>query len=156
MNGLVAGYTGPGKKTVLPASALAKLSTRLVPEQDPDRIEGLLRAHVDRVAPGGVDFEVRKLQSNPPWREDDSGPLLTAAGGALESVFGARPSLTAHGGSIPIAPVLRDALDASLAVMGFALPGANMHAPDEWFPADHLEKGMKTMTELYTRLAEGS
>ena len=156
VNGLVAGYTGHGKKTVLPASALAKLSTRLVPEQDPDRIERLLRAHVDRVAPDGVDFEVRKLQSNPPWREDNSGPLLTAAAGALESVFGTRPSLTAHGGSIPIAPVLRDALDASLAVLGFALPGANMHAPDEWFPADHLEKGMKTMTELYTRLAEGS
>lgn len=154
VNGLVSGYTGPGKKTVLPARALAKLSTRLVPDQEPDRIEALLRAHVERVAPEGVAFEVRLLQANRPWREDPDGPLFRSAGAALEAVFGTPPALAAHGGSIPIAPVLRDVLGAELAVMGFALPGANMHAPDEWFPLDHLGQGMKTMTRLYERLAE--
>ena len=62
----------------------------------------------------------------------------------------------AHGGSIPIAPEIIDALDATVAVMGFALPGANMHAPDEWFPVEHLELGMMTVTRLYERLAEVS
>ncbi len=63
--------------------------------------------------------------------------------------------LVTHGGTLPIAPELRDLLGATVAVMGFALPGANMHAPDEWFPVDHVEQGMKTVTRLYERLAEG-
>jgi acetylornithine deacetylase/succinyl-diaminopimelate desuccinylase-like protein len=60
----------------------------------------------------------------------------------------------AHGGTLPIAPEFADLLQAPVMVMGFALPGANMHAPNEWFPLDHLEKGIKTMTRLYTLLAE--
>ncbi|MFO7894251.1 MAG: dipeptidase [Longimicrobiales bacterium] len=156
VNGLVGGYTGAGKKTVLPASALAKLSTRLVPEQDPTRIEDALRAHVERVAPEGVAFEVRSLQDNRPWRDDPDAPLFRAAAGALEDVFGTEPVLVAHGGTLPIAPELRDILGATVAVMGFALPGANMHAPDEWFPVAHLEQGMKTVTRLYERLREGA
>jgi acetylornithine deacetylase/succinyl-diaminopimelate desuccinylase-like protein len=156
VNGLVSGYTGPGKKTVLPAGALAKVSVRLVPEQDPARIEALLRAHVERVVPEGVRFEVRSLQHNRPWRDDPEAPLFRSAAGALESVFGVPPVRVTHGGSLPIAPELRDALAAPVAVMGFALPGANMHAPDEWFPLEHLGKGMKTMTRLYDRLAEAT
>ncbi len=156
VNGLISGYTGAGKKTVLPSSALAKLSTRLVPDQDPARIETLLREHVARVAPEGVRFEVRALQHNRPWRDDPDAPLFRAAAGALEDVFGTEPVRVTHGGTLPIAPELRDTLHAPVAVMGFALPGANMHAPDEWFAVDHLEKGMKTMTRLYARLTEES
>jgi len=156
VNGLDSGYTGPGKKTVLPSKALAKLSTRLVPDQEPEVVEGLLRAHVKAVAPEGVDVEVRLLQANRPWRDDPDGPLFRAAGGALEDVFGTAPALVNHGGSIPIAPVLRERLGTAVAVMGFALPGANMHAPNEWFPVAHLGQGMKTMTRLYERLAEAT
>ncbi len=161
VNGLVSGHTGAGKKTVLPARALAKLSTRLVPEQDPRRIEERLRAHVARVASEravtrGVGFEVRALQHNRPWREDPEAPLFRAASEALEAVFGTAPVRVAHGGTLPIAPELRDTLGAPVGVMGFALPGANMHAPNEWFPLDHLEKGARTMTRLYHRLAEAT
>ncbi|NIP80198.1 MAG: dipeptidase [Gemmatimonadetes bacterium] len=155
VNGLVSGYTGPGKKTVLPARALAKLSARLVPEQDPVRIEAVLRDHVARMAPAGVAFEVRSLQHNRPWRDDPDAPLFRAAAAALESGFGAAPVRVAHGGTLPIAPELRDVLGAPVAVMGFALPGANMHAPNEWFPVAHLERGIRTMTRLYHELAEG-
>jgi acetylornithine deacetylase/succinyl-diaminopimelate desuccinylase-like protein len=153
VNGIVSGYGGPGKKTVLPASALAKLSCRLVPDQDPVRIDAAMRAHVARLAPDDGSVTVRLLQANRPWREDPDAPLYRAAAGALEEVFGRAPVLAAHGGTMPIAPELHDALSAPVAVMGFALPGANMHAPNEWFPLDHVAKGMKTMIRLYARLA---
>lgn len=154
VNGLLAGYTGPGKKTVLPARAVAKVSCRLVPDQDPARVETLLRAHVERIAPAGVQITIRTLQGNRPWREDPGAPLFRAAGAALEDVFGRAPVLVAHGGTMPIAPELASALGAPVAVLGLALPGANMHAPNEWFPVDHLEKGMRTMNRLYSLLAE--
>ena len=153
VNGLVAGYTGPGKKTVLPARALAKLSTRLVPEQDPARVAELLRRHVASVAPEGVEVEVRTLQENRPWRDDPDAPLFRAASRALAASFGVEPVRVTHGGTLPIAPELRDILAAPVAVMGFALPGANMHAPNEWFPLDHLERGAATMVRLYRELA---
>lgn len=156
VNGLLSGYTGAGKKTVLPARALAKLSCRLVPAQDPGRIATLLRNHVEQRQPPGVSFTVRTLQENPPWREDPGAPLFHAASRALEAVFGVAPVRVAHGGTMPIAPAFHDLLGAPVAVMGFALPGANMHAPNEWFPVDHFEKGMKTMTRLYQELARGA
>ncbi len=152
VNGLVSGYTGPGKKTVLPARAVAKLSCRLVPEQEPERIGALLGAHIERVKPEGVSVALRTLQGNRPWREDPDAPLFRAAGRALEEVFGVAPVLVAHGGTLPIAPELRDALGAPVAVLGLALPGANMHAPNEWFPIDHLQKGMRVMSRLYMLL----
>ena len=156
VNGIVGGYTGPGKKTVLPARATAKLSTRLAPGQDPKRVEALVRAHVEKVAPEGVHLEVRALQHNRPWRADPEGPLFRAGAAALRDAFGAEAAFTATGGTIPITPELADALEAPVAILGFALPGANMHAPNEWFPASHLEKGMKAMTRLYERLAAES
>ncbi len=154
VNGLVSGYTGAGKKTVLPSQALAKLSTRLVPEQDPARIGELLRAHVARVAPAGVRFEVRSLQANPPWREDPEAPLYGAAARALAATFGVAPVRVSHGGTLPIAPVLAEALGAPVAIMGFALPGANMHAPNEWFPEPHLALGAETVVRLYHELTQ--
>jgi acetylornithine deacetylase/succinyl-diaminopimelate desuccinylase-like protein len=153
VNGLYSGYTGPGKKTVLPASATAKLSCRLVPDQDPERIAELLEAHVERVAPRGARVHVRRLQGSAAWREDPHSPLFVAAAHALEGVFGVPPVLVLHGGTLPNAPELKAITGAPVAVMGFALPGANMHGPNEWFPADHLEKGMRTMVRLYDELA---
>ena len=154
VNGLLSGYVGPGKKTVLPCTALAKLSFRLVPDQDPERVASLLEAHVRRVAPPGVDVTLRNLQGNRPWRESPEDPLFRAGAAALESVFGVAPVRVAHGGTMPIAPALHDMLGAPVMTMGFALPGANMHGPDEWFPIDHFERGARTMLRLYHALAE--
>jgi acetylornithine deacetylase/succinyl-diaminopimelate desuccinylase-like protein len=153
VNGILSGYTGAGKKTVLPATALAKLSCRLVPAQDPERIAVALRDHVERFAPPGVGLSVRLLQANRPWREQPRALLFEAAGRALESAFGVPPVRVAHGGTLPIAGEFRRLFDAPVAVMGFALPGANMHGPDEWFPVEHLRKGVQTMVELYGELA---
>ena len=107
VNGVVSGYTGQGAKTVLPATAMAKVSCRLVPDQDPSSIGELLRAHVERVAPPEVETEVVQLSGGRPWRAD---------------------------------------------LLGFALPGANMHAPNEWFPDAHVEKGIETLVSYYDEL----
>lgn len=152
VNGLLSGYTGEGAKTVLPAAASAKLSCRLVAAQDPARIGELLAAHVERHTPPGVRVELRQIQAARPWRADPAGPLYEAAGAALRATFGVDPVLAAHGGTLPIAPEFADVLGAAVVVMGFALPGANMHAPDEWFPLENLGLGMKAMVRFYEEM----
>jgi acetylornithine deacetylase/succinyl-diaminopimelate desuccinylase-like protein len=156
VNGMVSGYTGPGKKTVLPARASAKVSCRLVPDQDPDRIAELLRRHVERQAPEGVEVVVTDFQENRPWRAEPEGELYRAAAAAFSEVYGVQPVRVCHGGTLPIAVDFAETLTSSVAVMGFALPGANMHAPNEWIPVSQLERGMKVMSRLYGELARGA
>lgn len=156
VNGIVGGYTGPGKKTVLPGRASAKVSTRLVPDQDPGRVADLLERHVRRHAPPDVTVHVRRHQANHPWRADPDTLLYDAASAALEGAFGVAPARVCHGGTLPIARDFAGMLTPSVAVMGFALPGANMHAPDEWIPADQLHRGAAAMVRLYRELATRS
>lgn len=152
VNGITGGYTGEGAKTVLPAVARAKVSARLVANQTPEAVERQLRDHIAGLPPAGVEITLRTLKGALPWRADPSGPLYRAAGRSLEAVFGRPPVHVAHGGTLPIATEFERILGAEVAILGFALPGAHMHAPDEWFPLDHLEKGMKTMAGLYAEL----
>lgn len=154
VNGMISGYTGPGKKTVLPGTARAKVSCRLVPDQDPEEILERLRAHVLARAPEGIDVRFTAYQANPPWRAPAEGTLFEAASAALSDVYGVAPVRVAHGGTLPIARDFAEILTPSVAVMGFALPGANMHAPNEWIAIDQLERGMRTMVRLYRELAE--
>jgi acetylornithine deacetylase/succinyl-diaminopimelate desuccinylase-like protein len=152
VNGLLSGYTGEGAKTVLPAEAMAKVSFRLVPDQDPARVIDALRVHVARVAPPEVRVEVLELHGGRPWRARPEGRYFEAARDALASAFGVAPVLTGEGGSIPIVTEFEEILGARALLLGFALPGANMHAPDEWFPEKHLALGIETLLEFYTRL----
>lgn len=153
VNGLLSGYTGEGAKTVIPASAMAKVSFRLVPDQDPVEVGELLQKHLDRVAPPGTRVELIGMHGGRPWRADPQGPFFEAARRALRSTFGVEPVLTGEGASIPIVAELERTLGARAVLMGFALPGANMHAPDEWFPEEHLEKGIETLACFYRELA---
>lgn len=153
VNGLLSGYTGEGAKTVLPAKAMAKVSFRLVPDQDPDTVLRLLRSHVERVAPPEVTVEVVALHGGHPWRAEPSGPFFEAARKALGLAFDREPVLTGEGGSIPIVAEFERELGASAVLLGFALPGCNMHAPDEWFPDAHLERGLATLAHFYRELA---
>ncbi|MDE2804246.1 MAG: dipeptidase [Gemmatimonadota bacterium] len=154
VNGMWSGYTGEGAKTVLPARASAKISFRLVPDQSPGRVKVLLEEHLARVAPPGVDLTVVELHGGRPWLARLEGPLFTAAAKALERSFGTRPVLTGEGGSIPIVVELEEILGANSLLLGFALPGANMHAPNEWFATDCFEKGIDTLIHLYDELAQ--
>jgi len=154
VNGLLSGYTGEGAKTVLPARAMAKVSFRLVPNQSPERVRVLLEEHLAKAAPPGVDFSLVELHGGRPWLARLEGPLFEAASRALERSFGARPVLTGEGGSIPIVVELEEVLGASSLLIGFALPGANMHAPNEWFATECFEKGIDTLIRLYDELAD--
>lgn len=152
VNGLLSGYTGEGAKTVLPAEAMAKVSFRLVPDQDPARVVDQLRTHVAGVASPAVVVEVVELHGGRPWRARPEGRFFEAARDALTEAFGVEPVLTGEGGTIPIVTEFERILGARAILLGFALPGANMHAPDEWFPEAHLEKGIETILGFYDRL----
>jgi len=153
VNGIVGGYIGPGKKTVLPSHVVAKVSCRLVPDQDPEEIIRSLKEHVAARTPEGVQVTVKGFQANRPFRSDPTGPLFDAASLALADVYGVDPVRVAHGGTLPIASDFAEWITPSVAVVGFALPGANMHAPNEWIAVSQLERGMKAMVRLYWQLA---
>lgn len=153
VNGLLSGYTGEGAKTVLPARAMAKVSFRLVPGQTPERVREQLERHLARVAPAGMELTLIELHGGRPWRASLDGPVFEAASRALERSFGTRPVLTGEGGSIPIVVELEEMLGANTLLVGFALPGANMHAPNEWFATDCFERGIDTLIHLYDELA---
>jgi acetylornithine deacetylase/succinyl-diaminopimelate desuccinylase-like protein len=137
---------------VLPAEAMAKVSFRLVPDQEPSEIAELLRAHVKRVASPGVEAEVVELHGGRPWRADPGGRFFEAARAGLHAAFGREPVLTGEGGSIPIVAEFERVLGTQVILMGLALPGANMHAPDEWFPDAHIPQGIEALLEFYARL----
>jgi acetylornithine deacetylase/succinyl-diaminopimelate desuccinylase-like protein len=148
VNGLLSGYTGEGAKTVLPARAMAKVSCRLVPGQEPAEIERLMKAHVERVAPAGVQVSVTHLHGARPWRADLAGPLFDAAHTALAAAFGRAPVVVGEGGSIPVVGDFERVLGAPVLLMGFGLPGENAHAPDEWMSLENFDKGMRAAAML--------
>jgi acetylornithine deacetylase/succinyl-diaminopimelate desuccinylase-like protein len=153
VNGLLSGYTGEGAKTVLPARAMAKVSCRLVPDQDPQAIEQLMAAHVARVAPEGVTVTVRHLHGGRPWRAELAGPLFDAAREALAAVFGREPVVTGEGGSIPVVGDFERILGTPVLLVGFGLPGENAHAPNEWLSMDNFDRGTRAMAMLYAGYA---
>jgi acetylornithine deacetylase/succinyl-diaminopimelate desuccinylase-like protein len=148
INGMLSGYTGQGSKTVLPAHAMAKVSCRLVPNQDPDRIAELMEKHIKATAPEGIRVEVEVLHGGRPWLARTEGPLYDAARHALETAFGKGPVFAGEGGSIPIVPEFEKALNAPVLLMGFGLPGENAHAPDEWLSIENFEKGTHAAAAL--------
>ena len=149
VNGLLSGYTGEGAKTVLPAVSMAKVSFRLVPDQDPQRIAALVEQHLVQVAPAGVTVTVAYLHGGRPWRADLQGPIIDAGRAALQAAFGREPVVTGEGGSIPVVGDFERILGAPVLLMGFGLPGENAHAPDEWMSEENFRLGMRAAVVLY-------
>jgi acetylornithine deacetylase/succinyl-diaminopimelate desuccinylase-like protein len=154
VNGLIGGYTGEGSKTVLPARASAKITCRLVPDQDPGEIARLFRAHLERVTPPGVQVRLDYRQGSPGWRADLPEWLLGAARRATRVTFGREPSIVADGGSLPVVTDFERLLGAPTLLLGFGLPGENAHAPNEWLLVDNFERGMLTIAILLDELRE--
>jgi len=152
VHGLLSGYTGEGAKTVLPAKAMAKVSFRLVPDQDPERIADLFKAHIAMATPAGVTVEIEDLHGGRPWRAQLEGRFFEAAGRALERAFGVRPLICGEGGSIPIVVEFEEILKAPAVLMGFALPGCNAHAPNEWLSVENFETGIRAIAAFYDEL----
>jgi acetylornithine deacetylase/succinyl-diaminopimelate desuccinylase-like protein len=156
VNGQLSGYTGEGAKTVLPSKAMAKVSCRLVPDQDPDQIARLFKAHVKRVAPKGVKVDVTYIHGGKPWKAALEGPLYDAARVALRTAFGRDPVIVGEGGSIPIVGDFARVLQAPVLLLGFGLPGENAHAPDEWISLENISRGLRAVATLYEELGTRS
>ncbi len=151
VNGIFGGYQGEGAKTVLPSWAGAKVSMRLVPDQDPENIARLFREHVEKVAPAGVGVEVSATHGAGPVLIDLAGPLAEAAMDAQEDVWGARPVRVREGGSIPIVGTFSEVLQVPVLLMGFGLSDDNLHSPNEKFNISHFYNGIRTVVRLMDR-----
>jgi acetylornithine deacetylase/succinyl-diaminopimelate desuccinylase-like protein len=152
VNGMLSGYTGEGAKTVLPARAMAKVSMRLVPDQDYKEVERMFIDHVRSLAPAGVTVEVEGLHGGQPWHAEGSGPVFDAAARALEAAWGRKPVFIREGGSIPIVQAFQETLGAPALLIGFGLPGENAHAPNEWMSVENFHKGAEAIARLYEEL----
>ncbi len=151
VNGVFGGYQGAGAKTVLPAWAAAKVSMRLVPDQDPTRIARLFAEHAERVAPAGVRVEVRELHGAVPVLIETRGPIADAATAAQEDIWGKAPVLIREGGSIPVVATFAQVLKVPVLLVGLGLPDDRLHSPNEKFNVSHFYNGIKTIVRLLDR-----
>ena len=152
VHGLWGGFSGEGAKTVIPAMAGAKLSCRLVPDQDPEVISALVAAHLERLAPPGVRVRVRALHGGRPVVTPLEHPALRAAGRAIKRGFGKPPSFIREGGSIPFVATLVQALGLPCVLLGVGLPDEHTHAPNELFHLPKFYRGMRTVAALWDEL----
>ena len=154
VNGIWGGFTGEGSKTIIPGHAHAKVSCRLVPDQDPLKVFARLEAYVAEVAPPGVSVTVRNLGTGKPVVTDPNGPFARAALAAIEATFGAKPFLTRGGGSIPVAEMFDTLLGRSPVMLGFSNPDDHAHAPNEFMRLDNYETGIRTLVRYWDAVAE--
>ena len=158
INGLASGFAGAGFKTVLPSTATAKLSMRLVPDQNPARVGDLLEARLAALAAemrlsGAVHVTLTRLHGGAPWLLRSDHPFLDAARRAFAHAFGQPPVLTREGGSNPIISVFQDVLGAPTIMFGIGLPDEHAHAPDEHLDLENFRRGARAAARLYAELA---
>src|SRR5579864_6431137 len=152
-NGIWGGYSGPGQKTIIPASAGAKITCRLVPDQDPQRIADLVRSAVLAAAPTGVTVTAEPKGGGRPVVTSIDHPAVQAASRAMESVFGITPALTREGGSIPPVESFARIMGLQAVLVGLGLPDDQIHAPNEKFALDMYFKGIRVLGRLWDELA---
>jgi len=153
VHGIAGGFTGTGAKTVIPAEATAKISMRLVPEQKPKEIIRLFTRHLKKVAPKGVQVEVRVLTEAPAVVISTNNPYIQAAVDVLEEVFGKRAVFVRSGGSVPVVTLFAETLKAPVVMMGWGLPDDNLHAPNEKLNLENFYKGIECTMRFFARVA---
>ncbi|MBM3877927.1 MAG: dipeptidase [Verrucomicrobia bacterium] len=153
INGLTSGYQGAGSKTIVPAWARAKLTFRLVPDQDPARAAKLIVAHLKKLCPPSVRLTVEVGHAGEPYIVSPTGAQAQAALRALKAGWGYEPVLAREGGSIPIVNDFRKILGVDTLLLGMALKDDNPHSPNEKFDLDCFAKGMATAAHLWRELA---
>jgi acetylornithine deacetylase/succinyl-diaminopimelate desuccinylase-like protein len=153
VNGLLSGFTGDGAKTVLPAVAMAKVSMRLVPNQDPDKIAALFESHLRSIAPKTVDLKIARMHGGKPWMTSYDNPYVQAAGRAIEKGFGQKPVFTREGGSIPVVSTFQEELGLPSVLFGVGLPDENAHAPNEKLDVGNFHNGIIASAILYGEIA---
>jgi acetylornithine deacetylase/succinyl-diaminopimelate desuccinylase-like protein len=153
LNGIWGGYTGEGAKTVIPSKAHAKLSTRLVPDQDPAKIAKLVERQIRKLLPKTVTHKFEVLSTGKPWVAPYSHPIFQKAIHALEQGFGKKAVFIREGGSIPFVTQMHDTFKVPCVLLGFGLPDENAHAPDEHITLENYFGGIKAVALFYESLA---
>jgi len=153
INGLTSGYQGEGSKTIVPAWARAKITTRLVPNQKPARIIKLVRDYLARLCPPTVRLEIKTGHGAEAYWVSPTGPDARAALRALKTAFGCEPVLVREGGSIPIVNQFKRVLRADTLLLGLALPDDNAHSPNEKFDLGCFAKGQRMSACLWQELS---
>lgn len=154
VNGLLSGFTGTGSKTVLPAYAMAKISMRLVPDQDPAEVHQQLLAYLREKAPASIRWELIAMQGGKPSMADLKLPATQAMSRALETVWGKRPVYKREGGSIPVVADMQTILGADSVLTGFGLPDDNLHAPNEKLHLPTWYRGIDALIHFFYNLKE--
>jgi acetylornithine deacetylase/succinyl-diaminopimelate desuccinylase-like protein len=154
INGIGGGYQGVGTKTVIASHAMAKLTFRLVPNQDGDEILSLVTRHLEKNLPPGVTMEITRGHSGPWYLTDPHSPVGKAAQRALREAFGKEPALIREGGSIPIVSQFRTILGVETLLLGLALPDCRAHSPNENFPLENLDAGIRLNKAILAEFAK--
>ncbi|GKW45509.1 dipeptidase [Planococcus sp. NCCP-2050] len=154
INGITGGFSGEGIKTVLPAEASAKITCRLVPNQDPDDIVAKLRAHIDAHKPAGVTVEITDFDKGKPFLTPFDHPAIQAAGRSYEKIYQVPTAFTRMGGSVPIVAVFDEVLELPVVLMGFGLASENFHAPNEHFHLENFDKGLRVISDYLFEAAK--
>ena len=145
LNGIWGGYTGEGAKTVLPSKAFAKISMRLVPNQNSKKIAKQFKKHFEKIAPPFVKVKVTELHGGEPVVTPTDSDAYKAAAKAIEKTFGKKPIPTRGGGSIPIVALFEKVLGLKTVLMGFGLDSDNIHSPNEHYGLVNYYKGIETI-----------
>ena len=153
VNGLSSGYGGEGAKTIIPARAIAKVSMRLVPNQDPLQLAAAFQRYVQSICPTGVTCRVENLHNAQPVLVGRDSPLMRAGMRALEAGFGARPVFIREGGSIPIVGTFQSSLQAPVLLLGYGLSTDGIHSPNEKFELANFAAGCRTSALLLAEAA---
>lgn len=153
INGISGGYAGEGFKTVIPSKAVAKVSCRLVPGQNPELIEQRIKEFLEKQMPSGVALEYTSYGGAPAFVSSKESSLVQKVASSLEETFGASCKYTMCGGSVPIVDELAKVVGGEVALFGFGLATDNIHAPNEHFRLDVFQKGTLAMARLLWDLA---
>ena len=154
VNGLLSGFTGEGQKTVLPAKAMAKISMRLVPDQDPEEVRQQMVKYLEEHTPPTVRWELIKHAGSFASITDCQIPAVVAMSQALEQTYGKRPVFKREGGSIPVVVHMQQHLGIESVLIGFGLPDDNLHAPNEKIHLPTFYRGIETMVRYFNILGE--
>jgi acetylornithine deacetylase/succinyl-diaminopimelate desuccinylase-like protein len=156
VNGLLAGFTGEGAKTVIPAVAMAKVSMRLVPDQKPEKIGDLFEAYLKKIVPKTVDWKLTRMHGGKPWITEFDNWFVQAAARAIEKGFGKAPVFNREGGSIPVVSTFQEELGIPSVLFGVGLPDENAHAPNEKLDLGNFHGGVIAAAYLYEEIAKGN
>ncbi len=154
INGLTAGHQGEGVKTIIPATAQAKISFRLVPDQDPKKLTEQLRQHLEQHAPRGIRWTITADHGAPGMLTNTESRFMQAAKNAIEEAFGVAPVLIREGGSIPIVTRFQDVLNCDCLLLGWGLSDDNAHSPNEKFRVADFHRGIRASAILWNEIGQ--